>query len=158
MAIHQLVLTSILNFSLPLEIVTIWQTDSIAHKLKPRLFHKSTYLWVHLADFYSQCKLHLTVLSDSQVCCSFWAVSSAKPSVVVLPAKNNFYTSKFKIASSCHNFSNSTLILLLGTPFNTILCFSNHLAYSLNAPWCLRQFHQRGQSSLRSPSSIIQPG
>ena len=28
------------------------QTDGVAHKLKPRLFHKSAHLWVHSADFY----------------------------------------------------------------------------------------------------------
>ena len=28
------------------------QTDSAAYKLKPRSFHKSTYLWVHSVDFH----------------------------------------------------------------------------------------------------------
>ena len=28
------------------------QTDGIAHKLKPRLFHKSTHFWVHSMDFH----------------------------------------------------------------------------------------------------------
>ena len=40
---HQLALTLILDFFLPLEIVTM-QTDSVAHKLKPRSFHKSAHL------------------------------------------------------------------------------------------------------------------
>jgi len=31
----------------------MWQTDSTAHKLKPRLFHKSTHLQFHSADFHS---------------------------------------------------------------------------------------------------------
>ena len=31
-------------------------------------------------------------------------------------------------------------------------------AYLPNALWCSRQIHQRGRSSLRSPSSTIQPG
>ena len=48
---HQLVLTSILDFFLLLEIVTMQQTDGAAHKLKPRSFHKSAHLQVHLADF-----------------------------------------------------------------------------------------------------------
>ena len=30
----------------------IWQTDSIAYKLKPRSFHKSTHFWVHSTDFH----------------------------------------------------------------------------------------------------------
>jgi len=51
-----------LNFFLSLEIITTQQTDSIAHKLKLRLFHKSTYLQVHLVDFHLQCELHLTIL------------------------------------------------------------------------------------------------
>ena len=61
------------------------------------------------------------------------------------------------MAFSCHNSSTSTLVPLLGTPFNMILCFSNHLAYPPNAPWCSRQIHQRGRSSLRFLSSTIQP-
>ena len=28
------------------------QTDGVAHKLKPRLFHKSAHLWVHSVDFH----------------------------------------------------------------------------------------------------------
>ena len=30
----------------------MWQTDGVAHKLKPRSFHKSTHLQVHSVDFY----------------------------------------------------------------------------------------------------------
>ena len=110
-------------------------------------------------DFHLWCKPSLTVLSDSQVCCCFWAVPSAKFSVIV-PSANQLYISHFKskIASSHHNSLTSTLILLLGTPFNTISCFSDHLAYPLNALWQSRQIYQRGHSSLRSPSSIVQPG
>ena len=44
MVTHQLALTPILDFFLSLEIVTMQQTDSVAHKLKPRLFYKSTQL------------------------------------------------------------------------------------------------------------------
>jgi len=32
------------------------------------------------------------------------------------------------------------------------------MAYPPNMPQCSRQIHQRGHSSLRSPSSTIQPG
>ena len=60
------------------------------------------------------------------------------------------------MASSRRN--SSTLVLLLGTPFNTISRFSDQMAYPPNAPQCSRRIHQRGHSSLRSPSSTIQPG
>ena len=48
----KLVLTPILDFFLFSEIVTMQQTDGTTHKLKPRLFHKSAHLQVHLADFH----------------------------------------------------------------------------------------------------------
>ena len=59
------------------------------------------------------------------------------------------------MASSCRN--SSTLVPPLGTLFNTILHFSDQMVYPPNAPRCSRWIHQRGHSSLRSPSSIIQP-
>jgi len=59
------------------------------------------------------------------------------------------------MVSSCRN--SSTLVPLLGTPFNTISRFSDQLAYLPNTPWCSRQIHQRGRSSPRSSSSTIQP-
>ena len=52
MAIHQSALTPILDFFPSSEVVTIWQTDSAAYKLKPRSFHKSAYLQVHNVDFH----------------------------------------------------------------------------------------------------------
>ena len=55
-----------------------------------------------------------------------------------------------------HN--SSTLVPLLGTPFNTISCFSDQMVYLPNAPWHSRRIHQRDWSSPRSPSSTIQPG
>ena len=58
---------------------------------------------------------------------------------------------KNKIGSIVRN-----LDTLLGTLFNTILCFSDQMAYPPNVPWYSRQIHQRGCSSLRSPSSTIQ--
>ena len=60
------------------------------------------------------------------------------------------------MAFSHHN--SLTPVPPLGTPFNTISCFSNQIAYLSNAPWCSRRIHQRGCSSLRSSSSTIQPG
>jgi len=59
------------------------------------------------------------------------------------------------MASSRYN--SSTPVPLLGTPFNTISCFSDQIAYLPNAPQCLRRIHQRGHLSLRSPFSTIQP-
>ena len=58
-------------------------------------------------------------------------------------------------SSRCNS---STLVPPLGTFFNTILRFSDQIAYLPNVPQCSRQIHQRGHSSLRSPSSTIQPG
>ena len=46
----------------------------------------------------------------------------------------------------------------LRTPFNTILYFSNHLAYPPNAPQCSRWIHQRDCLSPKSPSSTVHPG
>ena len=59
------------------------------------------------------------------------------------------------MASSCCN--SSTLVPLLGIPFNTILRFSDQMAYLPNMPRHSRQIYQRGCSSPRSPSSTIQP-
>ena len=52
MVTHQSVLTSTQTFSPSSEVATTQQTDSTAHKLKPRLFHKSAHLWVHSTDFH----------------------------------------------------------------------------------------------------------
>jgi len=52
MATHQLALTSILDFFPSSKVVTMWQTDGAAHKLKPRSFHKFTHLQVYSADFH----------------------------------------------------------------------------------------------------------
>ena len=43
-ATYQSVLTSVLDFFLLSEVATMWQIDSVAHKLKPRLFYKSAHL------------------------------------------------------------------------------------------------------------------
>ena len=60
------------------------------------------------------------------------------------------------MAFSHHN--SLTPVPLLGTLFNTILYFSDQMAYLPNMPQCSKQIHQRGCSSLRSPFSTIQPG
>ena len=57
-------------------------------------------------------------------------------------------------SSRCNS---STPVPPLGSPFNTISCFSDQMAYPPNAPQCSRWIHQRGRSSPRSPSSTIQP-
>ena len=62
------------------------------------------------------------------------------------------------MASSHCNSSTSTLVPPLGTLFNTILCFSDHLAYLPNAPQRSRWIHQRDRLFLRSPSSTVYPG
>ena len=53
MVTHQSALTPISDFFPSSEVATTWQTDSTAYKLKPRSFHKSTYLRVHPVDFHS---------------------------------------------------------------------------------------------------------
>ena len=53
--------------------------------------------------------------------------------------------------------NSSTLVPPLGTPFNTISCFSDQMAYLPNVPQHSRWIHQRGCLSPRSPSSTIQP-
>jgi len=62
------------------------------------------------------------------------------------------------MAFSCHNSSTSTPVPLLGTPINTISCFSDYLAYPPNTLQQSRWIHQRGRSSPRSLSSTIHPG
>ena len=62
MVTYQSVLTSISDFIFSFEVVTIQQTDGIAHKLNPRSFHKfmststeftySMHLQVNSMDFY----------------------------------------------------------------------------------------------------------
>ena len=57
-------------------------------------------------------------------------------------------------SSRCNS---STPVPLLGTPFNTISRFSDQMVYPPNAPQRSRRIHQWDCSSLRSPSSTIQP-
>ena len=157
MVTHPSVLTSILDLFLLSEVATTWQTDSTAYKLKSRSFYKSIHLQVNLVDFHSWCEPYLTVLSDFQVCCCFWAVLSAKFFITVLSTKQLLYF-KVQIAFSCCNSLISTLVPLLETPFNIILCFSNNLTYLPNTLQCSRHIHQRDQLSSKSLSYTIQPG
>jgi len=63
---------------------------------------------------------------------------------------------RYKLNEVCDsNFSISTPVPLLVAPFNIILHFSDHLAYLLNVPWCIKQIYQKGQLSLRSLFNII---
>ena len=144
------------DFSPSSEVATMQQIDSIAHKLKPRSFHKSAYLWVHSADFHPGVNCAWQYYQTSQVCCCFWAVLSAKPSVTVPSAI--YLTLHFKVQMASSYRNSSTPVPPLGTPFNMILHFSDQMAYLPNIPRCSRWIHQRGRSFLRSPSSTIQPG
>jgi len=67
MVTHLISTHSHLDFFLPSEVVTTWQTDSAAHKLKPRSFHKSAQVWVHLVDFHPgvNCAWHRYYLIDN---------------------------------------------------------------------------------------------
>ena len=49
---HQLALTPILDFFLSSKVATMWQTDGIVYKLKPKSFHKFAHLQVHSVDFH----------------------------------------------------------------------------------------------------------
>jgi len=153
---HHSALTPISDFFPSSEVATTQQIDGTAYKLKPRSFHKSAYLWVYPVDFHPSVNHTWQYYQTSQVCYRFWAVPPAKPSVAVLSAIYLTLHFKVQMAFSCHN--SSTPVPPLGTPFNTISCFSDQMAYLLNVPQCSRQIHQRGRSSPRSPSSTIQPG
>jgi len=59
MVTHQSVLTPISDYFLSSEVATTWQSDSIAYKPKPRLFHKFTHFQANSMDFHSQCEPHL---------------------------------------------------------------------------------------------------
>ena len=71
--INDLDITSISNFIHSSEVMTTWQTDSAAHKLKPRSFHKfmspnteftySKHLWANPIDFY----LLVWTMSDNSI-------------------------------------------------------------------------------------------
>ena len=102
------------------------------------------------------CELHLTVLLDFQVCYCFWAVPPTKLSVAVLSAIH--FTLHFKVQMASSHRNSSTLVPPLRTPFNTILDFSDQIAYPPNMPWRSRWIDLRGHSSLRSPFSTIQSG
>ena len=156
MTVYQLALTAILDFFPLSKAVTMRQTDSTAHKLKPRLFHKSAYLWVHSMDFHSGVN-HIwqyyqtpkSAVTSEQFCLLNPLLQFC------LQFNFTICTSSPKMAFSCYN--SSTLVLLLGTLFNTILHFSDQMAYLPNAPQGSRRIHQRGWLSPRSPSSTIQP-
>jgi len=122
----------------------IWSCDHMADRQRSTQAEAKVIPQVHSSPSPScrlllQCKLCLTVLSDSQVCCCFWAVPSAKLSVVVPSAIHFTLHFKVQMASSHHN--SSTLVPPLGTPFNTILCFSDQMAYLPNMPWHSRRIH-----------------
>ena len=154
MMAHQSVLTPILDFFPLSKVATMQQTDNTAHKLKSRLFHKSAYLWVHSMDFYPGVN-HIwqyyqtpkSAITSEQFCLLNPLLQFC------LQFNFTICTSSPKIAFSCYN--SSTLVLLLGTSFNTILHFSDQIAYLPNTSQCSRRIHQRGWLSPRSSSSTI---
>jgi len=155
MAIHQSVLTPTQTFFPSSEVVTMWQTDSAAHKLKPRSFHKSAQLRVYSADFHPSMNHTWQYYQTSKS-----AVASEQ--FRLLNSLSQFClqsislrTSKVQMASSCCN--SSTPVPPLGTPFNMISHFSEPMAYPPNVPRRSRRLHQWDHSSLRSSSSTIQP-
>ena len=76
---------------------------STAHKLKPRLFHKSTYLWVLLVDFHPQCELCLT---PTNVIATFHSLSDSSAvigrysNIVLIISCCMFFLSKNIICNS----------------------------------------------------------
>jgi len=75
MATHHSALTPISDFFLSSEVATMQQTDSAAHKLKPRSFYKSTYLRVYSADFHPSvncawqyCQTPKSAVASKQFC------------------------------------------------------------------------------------------
>ena len=149
--------------------MTIQLVGGTTHKLRPRLFWQVCITWAHCRSFYTlymseptpqtfifKCKLCLTVLLGFQVCYHFWVVLPAKSSVAVLSAIHCTSHSKVQMAFSHHN--SLTPVPPLGTPFNTILYFSDQMAYLPNTLWHSRWIHQRDCLSPRSSSSTIQPG
>jgi len=156
MATHQLALTPISDFFLSSEVVTMRQTDSAAHKLKLRLFHKSTHFRVHSADFYSGVNRAWQYYQTPKSAVASEQFHLLNP-VAVLPAIQP-YNLHFKVQMASSYCNSSTPVPLLGTLFNTILHFSKQMAYLPNMSRCSRWIHKRNHSSPRSPFSTIQPG
>ena len=138
-----------------MKIISYWTRSPVFNGNTPisTHFHSDflSFIWScdHAADRWRS-------TSDFQVCCRFWAVLSAKSSVAVPSAIH--FTPHFKVQMASSRRNSSTPVPPLGTPFNTISCFSDQMAYPPNVPQHSRQIHQRGCSSPRSPSSTIQPG
>ena len=81
MATYQLALISISDFFPSSEVVTMWQIDSAAYKLKPRLFHKSAHLQVHSVNFHpSVNRAWQAEVSDTTTFFSTFLGSSMGPS------------------------------------------------------------------------------
>ena len=117
-------------------------------------FHKSAHLWVHSVDFHPgvNCTWQYYQTSKSAVTSEQFHLLNPL-SQFCLQFNSHF---KVQMASFCCN--SSTLVLLLGTPFNTISRFSDQMAYPPNILQHSRRIHQRGRLSPRSLSSTIQSG
>ena len=154
MATHQSALTSISDFSPSSEVATTWQTDSAAHKLKPRLFHKSAHLWVHSADFHPGVNCAWQYYQTLKSAIAFKQFCLLNP-LSQFCLQFNLTNLHLKVQMASSHCNSSTPVPLLRIPFNTISGFSDQMAYLLNALQYSRWIHQRGRSSPRSPSSTI---
>ena len=81
-----------MDFFLFSEVATIQQTDSTAHKLKPRLFYKSAHLQVLLTDFYLQYEPCLTSLQITEEASERTTEYINKMLVVLVPTQENRQT------------------------------------------------------------------
>ena len=154
MVTHQSALTPISDFFPTSEVVTMWQTDSAAHKLKPRLSYKSAHFRVHPVDFYPG------INHTWQYYQTFKSAVTSEQFHLLNPLLQfylqfNLTNSHFKVQMALSHYNSSTPVPPLRTLFNTISCFSDQMAYPPNVPQCSRQIHQRDCSFPRSSSSTI---
>jgi len=154
MVTHHLALTPILDFFPTSEVVIMQQIDGTAYKLKLRLFHKSTHLWVYSADFHSGVNRDWQYYQTPKFAIAFEQFHLLNP-LSQFHLQFNLTNSHFKVQIASSRYNSSTLIPLLRTSFNMISRFSDQMAYLPNAPQYSRQIHQKGHSSSRSPSSTI---
>ena len=145
-----------LDFSPSSEVATTQQTDGTAYKLKLRSFYKSAHLRVHSMDFHSgvNCTWQYYQTLKSAVASEQFCLLNP---LLQFRLQFNLTNLHFKVQMAFFRHNSSTLVPLLRTPFNTILHFSDQMAYPPNAPQHSRWIHQRGRLSPRSPSSTIQP-
>jgi len=125
---YQSALTSISDFFLLSEVVTIQQTDNTVYKLKPRLFYKSTYLQVYLVDFDLWCELHLTPSFNHTIKSLLECYFNLDPMPHYLLLNKVTLKQRLKIKSSIVNTNNH---------LNDILLFFDSLYKELSPGFCL---------------------